>query len=64
MAALTAARRDATMRTFYERLVARGKKKLVALTAVMRKLIVVANAMLRPAANASPTNGLTADTRG
>ena len=48
MAALTAARRDPKMKAFYERLLANGKKKMVALVAVMRKMIVVCNAMLRP----------------
>ena len=49
MAALTAARSDATMKAFYDSLLARGKKKLVATAAVMRKIIVIANAILRPA---------------
>ena len=48
LAALTAVKHDATMKAFYDSLVARGKKKLVALVAVMRKMIVVANAILRP----------------
>ncbi len=48
MAALTAARRDAKMKAFYDSLLARGKKKLVATVAVMRKIIVIANAILRP----------------
>jgi transposase len=34
---------------FYQRLIAKGKKPMVALVAVMRKLIVVANARLREA---------------
>jgi transposase len=33
----------------YQRLIARGKKPIVAVTAVMRKLIVIANARLRDA---------------
>ena len=32
---------------FYEQLIARGKKKKVALTALMRKIIVIANARLK-----------------
>ena len=32
---------------FFQRLVAAGKKPLVALTALMRKIIVIANAKLR-----------------
>jgi transposase len=47
MAAMVAAKHDPKLRAFYERLLASGKKKLVALTAVMRKLVVVCNAVLR-----------------
>lgn len=47
MAALTASRKDGLLKTFYEGLIARGKKKLVALTAVMRKLIVLLNHLLK-----------------
>jgi hypothetical protein len=32
---------------FYQRLIANGKNKLVAITAVMRKLIVICNAKIR-----------------
>jgi transposase len=47
MASLAAARHNPKLRPFYQRLIADGKKPLVALTAVMRKLIVIANAMIR-----------------
>ncbi len=47
MAALSAVRFDPILRTFYQRLCAAGKKPLVALTAVMRKLIVLLNRMLQ-----------------
>lgn len=47
MAALTAIKRNETIKTFYERLVAAGKPKKVALTACMRKLIIAMNAMAR-----------------
>ena len=47
MAALSAARHNEKLRTVYQRLLANGKCKLVALTAVMRKLIIIANAKLR-----------------
>ena len=47
MAALSAVRHDAILRDFYARLCAAGKKPLVALTAAMRKLIVLLNHMLR-----------------
>ena len=35
------------MKEFYEKLISRGKKKMVALTALMRKIIVIANAKIR-----------------
>ena len=47
MAALTAARYNPVLRTFYQRLRAAGKPAKVALTAVARKLLVVLNAILR-----------------
>ncbi len=47
MAALTASKRDPKMSVFYQRLIANGKKPLLAITAVMRKLVVICNAMLR-----------------
>jgi transposase len=48
MAARSVVRYNKSLTAFYQRLLANGKKKLVALTAVMRKLIVIANAKLRP----------------
>lgn len=47
MAALTAVRWNPALRVFYERLCKAGKKPKVALTAAMRKLIVIINAMLQ-----------------
>ena len=47
MAALSAVRHDRILREFYTRLCAAGKKPLVALTAAMRKLVVLLNRMLR-----------------
>ena len=47
MAAQSAARHNPDLRAFYDRLVADGKEKKVAITAVMRKLIVLANALLK-----------------
>lgn len=47
MAALTATRANPVIRHFYQRLLAAGKEKKVALTACMRKLLVILNAMLR-----------------
>jgi hypothetical protein len=47
VAALTAVRGDNRFAAFYKRLLAEGKAKRLALVAVMRKLIVVANARLK-----------------
>lgn len=49
MAAMSARRHDEKMRAFFERLVANGKKPMVALTAIMRKMIVILNARVRDA---------------
>lgn len=45
--ALTAGRYHPTLRTFHDRLIQDGKKPIVAATAVMRRLIVIANAKIR-----------------
>ena len=50
MAALVASRTNPVIREFYERLLQRGKEKKVALTACMRKLLVILNAMIRDGA--------------
>ncbi len=47
MPALVAARYNAPLREKYMRLTATGKAAQVAITAIMRKLIVLANALLR-----------------
>jgi transposase len=47
MAALAAKRYNPRIKKFYEDLLRRGKEKKVALTACMRKLIVILNAMLK-----------------
>ena len=47
MAALAARKHNPTLRAFYDRLVLAGKKPLVAITAIMRKLVVIANAKLK-----------------
>jgi transposase len=47
MATLVATRHNAVIRTFYQHLCAAGKEKKVALTACMRKLLTILNAMLR-----------------
>jgi len=46
MAALAAKKFNPIIRKFYERLIQHGKEKKVALTACMRKLLVILNAML------------------
>lgn len=47
MATLVATRHNPVIRAFYQRLVAAGKPKKVALVACMRKLLTMLNAMLR-----------------
>ena len=47
MAALVCTRYNAPLRAFYQRLLARGKQKKVAIVAVMRKLLVILNTMIK-----------------
>jgi transposase len=47
MAALAAARFNADLKAFYVRLLGNGKQPKVALTAVMRKLVALANTLIR-----------------
>jgi transposase len=47
MAAVVAARFNPVIRTFYQRLLAAGKPKKLALTACMRKLVLILNAMVK-----------------
>lgn len=47
MAALTASRCNPRLKQFYEKLIKKGKKPKVALVAVMRKILVIANAMIK-----------------
>ena len=47
MAALSASRYHPELNAFYHRLIQNGKKKIVAITAVMRKLITISNAKIR-----------------
>ena len=54
MVALTASQRNPVISEFYERLRARGKPPKVALTACMRKLLVILNAMARDGAPWNP----------
>lgn len=55
MAALVATRHNAPLRTFYQRLLAAGKPKKVALVAVMRKLLTILNAMVKNNKSWQPT---------
>ncbi len=48
MAALVAARHNPILRAFYQRLRAAGKPPKLALTAIMRKLLIVLNSALKP----------------
>ena len=47
MGALVASRRNPALREFYQRLLDAGKPKKVALTACMRKLLIILNSMVR-----------------
>lgn len=47
LAAMSARRYEPALKAFYEKLVAHGKPKMLALTALMRKIVVIANAKLR-----------------
>lgn len=47
MAALTAIRHNRVIRAFYQRLLAAGKKKKVAITASMRKLLTILNSIIK-----------------
>lgn len=47
MAAVSASRHNPVLRPFYERLIAKGKPPKLALIAVLRRLVVFANAVLR-----------------
>jgi transposase len=51
MAAMAARNHNPELKAFYTRLVKNGKKPLVAITAVMRKLITIINARIRDAEN-------------
>jgi transposase len=57
MATLTAVRYNPTLKSFYERLIHAGKLPKVALTACMRKLLIILNAMVK---NNTPWNPDTA----
>lgn len=47
MAAMSASRSKGRLGEFYRKLIARGKKPMVAITALMRKIVVIANAKIK-----------------
>ena len=55
MATLTATRRNPRLQAFYQRLIAAGKPSKVALTACLRKLLVLCNALCRTQTTWDPT---------
>ena len=57
MAAMAARQSKSHFGEFYDKLIGRGKKKMVALVAVMRKIIVTANAKIRDFLNPKPVEG-------
>lgn len=57
MSALTATRFNPVIRVFYQRLCAAGKAKKVALTACMRKLLIILNAMMKHRTRWAQTTG-------
>ena len=56
--ALVAVRHNPALRAFYLRLVAAGKPKKLALTAAMRKLVVILNALVRDGQHGAHRNQL------
>ena len=56
MATLTVTRHNPVIRGFYQRLCAAGKAKKVALTACMRKLVLILNSMLKHHTRWGPPN--------
>jgi transposase len=54
MSTLVAIKHNPVLRPFYERLLAAGKPKKVALTACMHKLVLILNALLRQGAAWQP----------
>ncbi len=47
MGAVVAMRHNPVIKTFYERLVERGKPKKLAITACVHKMLIILNAMVR-----------------
>jgi transposase len=61
MAALSASRHNPVIKPFYQRLIAKGKKPKVALTACMRKLLVILNTMVKTQTAWNPNQFLPLD---
>jgi transposase len=59
LASMAASRSHSPLGDWYRSLIARGKKPIVALVALARKIIVLANATLRDLADKNKNNGLT-----
>lgn len=57
MATLSAVRYNPAIKVFYDRLVSKGKPKKTALVACMRKLIIIANSMIRNSMDWNPNHG-------
>ena len=55
MVTLVATRHNPVVRDFYARLVGRGKEKMVALVASMRKFLTILNAIVRDHRRAQPS---------
>ena len=55
MPTLTAIRHNPALQAFYRRLIGRGRPAKVAITACMRKLLVILNAILRDQTPWQPT---------
>ena len=56
MGSLVASRRNPVIREFYQRLLAAGKSKKVALTVCMRKLLVILNGMVKSGQHWNPNS--------
>ena len=57
MATLSAVKHNPAIKVFYDRLVSKGKPKKTALVACMRKLIIMANSMIRNNIDWNPNHG-------
>jgi len=60
MATLSAVKHNPAIKVFYDRLVSKGKPKKTALVACMRKLIIIANSMIKNNVDWNPNHGILA----